>query len=78
MTLGATAVFAVTAENATSYQWYYRKSATGTWLTVKEADGKTAQISVTGTAANNGYQYRCKVMNGTSYVYTNIVTLKVE
>ena len=76
MNSGTAAVFKVTATNATSYQWYYRKSSTGTWLTVKESDATTTQITV-ASAGKNGYQYRCKVMNGTSYVYTNTVTLKV-
>ena len=76
--VGATASFAVTAQSATGYQWYYRKSSTGTWLTVKEADATTPEITVTGTAANNGYQYRCKVTNSAGYVYTDTVTLKVK
>ena len=74
---GTTAHFKVTAENATSYQWYYRTSSTGTWTAVSAASGKTADYSLSAAARHNGYQYRCKVMNATSYVYTSIVTLTV-
>ena len=78
VTAGTTVHFKVTAENATSYQWYYRTSSTGTWTAVAAASGKTADYSLTTAARHNGYQYRCKVMNATSYVYTSIVTLKVS
>ena len=78
VTAGTTVHFKVTAENATSYQWYYRKTPTGAWTAVAAASGKTADYSLTTAARHNGYQYRCKVMNATSYVYTNTVTLKVS
>ncbi|MBR3556155.1 MAG: immunoglobulin domain-containing protein [Oscillospiraceae bacterium] len=78
VTAGTTVHFKVTAENATSYQWYYRTSSTGSWTEVSAASGKTADYSLTTAARHNGYQYRCKVMNATSYVYTSIVTLKVN
>ena len=74
---GGTATFKVAAIGATSYQWYYRKSSSGSWIAVSSADGKTASHAITAAAKYNGYQYRCKVSNGTSYVYTNIVTLTV-
>ena len=77
VTAGTTVHFKVTAENATSYQWYYRKSSTDAWTAVSAASGKTADYSLTAAARHNGYQYRCKVMNATSYVYSSIVTLNV-
>ena len=58
------------------YQWYYRTSASKAW---KKLSGRTAsQLTFTAKAKHNGYQYRCKVMNATSYVYTNAVTLTVK
>ena len=78
VTAGATAQFKVAATGATSYQWYYRTSSSGSWKAVSAASGKTSTYSLTTEARHNGYQYRCKVMNATSYVYTSIVTLKVS
>ena len=75
---GKKAAFKITAENATTYQWYYRTSSTGTWKKVSASSGKTATYSLTAELRHNDYQYRCKVMNDTSYVYTKIVTLTVN
>ena len=76
--VGSTATFKVTATGATSYQWYYRKSASGTWTTVSAASGKTSTYSLTTEARHNGYRYRCLVKNAAGSVYTNIVTLTVS
>ena len=75
---GSAAVFKVTAENAKTYQWYYRTSKTDSWKAVSLKSGKTAKLTLTAQAKHNGYQYRCKVMNDTSYVYTKTVTLTVK
>ena len=75
---GRNATFFVMATNATSYQWYYRTSSSGTWKAVSADCGKTSTYFLTAEARHNGYQYRCKVMNAAGYVYTNIVTLKVN
>ncbi len=61
-----------------SYQWYYRKSSTGTWTKVSAASGKTASYSLTARARHNGYQYRLKITNALGYVYTKVVTLTVK
>ena len=45
---------------------------------VSAAAGKTATYSLTAKAKHNGYQYRCKVTNISSYVYTNTVKLTVK
>jgi hypothetical protein len=75
---GSTATFKVTATGATSYQWYYRKSASDSWTAVSAASGKTATYSLTAEARHNGYQYRCLVKNASGEVYTNTVTLTVS
>ncbi|MBO4288674.1 MAG: leucine-rich repeat protein [Lachnospiraceae bacterium] len=76
--VGEAVSFKVTAENAVKYQWYYRKSKTGSWSTVAAASGRTAEYGITAASRHNGYQYRCKVSNDTSYVYSEIVTLTVK
>ena len=75
---GKKATFTVKATNATKYQWYYRTSKTGSWKIVSGAAAKKATYTFTAKKTKNGYQYRCKVSNATSYVYTNAVTLKVK
>ena len=75
---GSTASFKVTATGATSYQWYYRTSSTGSWTAVAASSGKTATYSLTAEARHNGYQYRCKVTNTVGSVYSNTVTLTVN
>ena len=71
----ATFTFGVEGENVT-YAWSYRKSATGKWATVK--GGTSATLTVTGTAANAGYQYKCEAKNKDGKVTSDIVTLDVE
>ena len=76
--VGSSATFAVAATGATSYQWYYRTSTSGSWTAVAASSGKTATYSLTAEARHNGYQYRCLVSNATNSVYTNTVTLTVN
>ncbi len=71
----ATFTFGVEGENVT-YAWSYRKSATGKWAVVKGATQAT--LTVTGTAANAGYQYKCEAKNKDGSVTSDIVTLDVE
>ncbi len=75
--IGATATFKVTAAGATSYQWYYRKSSTGTWNIVQN-NGTSATYNLTTIASHNGYQFRCMVKNSAGSVYTSTVTLTVK
>ena len=70
--------FAFKASGATSYQWYYRKSSTGSWAKSTLSGCKTEALSVKATEARDGYQYRCKVSNSKGYVYTKAVTLTVQ
>ena len=71
----ATFTFGVEGDGVT-YAWSYRKSATGKWAAVK--GGTSATLTVTGTAANAGYQYKCEAKNKDGSVTSDIVTLDVE
>ena len=75
--LGDTAVFQVKATGATSYQWYYRTSASGTWTKVSAESGKTERYSFATATRHDGYQYRCKLTNSVGSVYTSACTLTV-
>ena len=59
-----------------SYQWYARSSKDGTW---EKIDGATsATYSVTVTAANSGYQYRCEARNADGAKYSKAATLNLK
>ena len=73
---GATAVFKITANGATAYQWYYRTSAAGVWKSVGSG-GTSSSHSVKAKAQYSGYQYRCLVKNSAGSIYSNTVTLTV-
>ena len=72
------AYFRVSAYNADTYQWYYRSSSSGSWAKTTLSGCQTPTLTVKGTEARNGFQYRCKVSNSKGYVYSNTVTLKVK
>ncbi|MBR5342904.1 MAG: leucine-rich repeat protein [Oscillospiraceae bacterium] len=72
-----TVTFTVAATGATSYQWQYRKSSSGTWANSSQTGAKTATLTVTATTARNGYQYRCKVTNSVGTETSNAATLTV-
>ena len=74
---GSKAKFAVKAkEKDVTYQWFVRVSAKDEW---KEMKGETKdKLTVVGTGANNGWQYRCRLRNKAGgEVYSNIATLTV-
>ena len=75
--VNTTASFTVAADGATSYQWYYRTSSSGSWAKSTTDGNTTKTLKIKGTTARNGYQYRCKVSNEAGYVYTNAATLTV-
>ena len=77
---GATAKFTVKATGTgLKYQWQYRTSSTGKWQAASATGNKTATLSVPGTAARNGFQYRCKITDGSGNVkYSNAATLTVK
>ena len=74
---GETATFKVTAARATSYQWYYRKTASSGWISVKN-NGTSATYNLVTIAANNGYQFRCEAKNDEGTAVSEIVTLTVK
>lgn len=75
---GTNVDFAVKASNVYSYQWEYRRSETGSWMTTSMTGATTDTLTVTVTTGRNGYQYRCKLLglNGETY-YTDPATLTV-
>ena len=76
---GTTATFTIAASGSgLSYQWQYRKSASGSWTNSTASSGTTASFKVNARTAINGYQYRCKVTNGAGSVYSSVVTLTVS
>ena len=75
----AKATFTVAATGATSYQWQYRTSSTGTWANAGGTGNKTATMTFNPAAASrDGYQYRCKITNASGTVYSNVVTLYIK
>ncbi len=74
---GGTATFKVTATGATSYQWQYRTSSSGSWQSATAEGNKTATLKVPGTAGRNGYQYRCQVKNSAGTTNSSAATLTV-
>ena len=73
-----TAKFTVMADGATSYQWQYRKSSSGSWNNSGLSSAKTATMSVKATSSLSGYQYRCAVKNAAGTTYSNTVTLTIS
>lgn len=79
VTAGNRVTFKITASGtALSYQWQYRRSASGSWTNVSAASGKTASYSLTAEKRHNGYQYRCIVKNLKGSVTSNVVKLTVK
>ena len=77
---GTTAVFTVAAEGQNlTYQWQYRTSETGSWMTTRLTGSVTDTLSVPAVAARNGYQYRCIIMDELGNIlYSDPATLYVE
>ena len=75
---GKTATFKVVASGTgLSYQWYYQKPKTTTWVKVS-SNGTSATYKLTTAARHNGYKYRCVVTNSAGSVTSNEVTLTVK
>ncbi len=71
----ATFTVAATGSNLT-YQWY-SKTPNGVWTKSNFAGNTTATLTVSVTAARNGYQYRCVVSNEAGAVTSNAAMLHV-
>ncbi len=76
-TVGEIVNFTVKASGATSYQWYYRRSASGSWIKAGSTGASTATISVRATTARSGFQFRCKLTNAGGSVYSSAARLTV-
>ena len=78
--VGGSTTFGVTATNPGTYQWQEFNGASWSDISVGApfSGVNSATLTITGiTAAKNGYQYRCRVTNGTS-VTSNPGTLTVD
>lgn len=76
--VGDTVQISVEAKNVNSYQWQYRRSATGNWTNTSMTGATTDTLSVAVIAARNGYQYRCALKGvDEKLVYTTETTLTV-
>ena len=73
---GEQATFAVKATGGgLSYQWYYRKTETGSWTAVSSTAGKKATYTLTTAPRHDGYQYRCEVKNSVGTAYSDVASL---
>ena len=72
--IGGKAKFKVKASGKdVTYQWYYRTSETGEWILM---EGQTsANLTVTATEGNIGWQFRCRAWNDDGEAYSNPATL---
>ena len=76
---GEEAAFSVGARYADSYQWYWWKASENSWVECTGAAAKTSTLKYTDIKYSwNYYQFRCKVTNTKSSVYSSIVTLTVN
>jgi len=76
---GKTAKFTVSVTGKSlRYQWQFRTSAKAAWKNTTATGSKTKTLSVSATAARNGYQYRCRVTDSDGNIlYSKTVTLHV-
>ena len=76
---GSRVTFRVAASGTgLSYQWYCRSSASGKWNALNTSSAKTAALTLTTTAKQNGYQFYCAVTNEVGTTDSNAVTLTVQ
>ncbi|MBQ4011000.1 MAG: immunoglobulin domain-containing protein, partial [Erysipelotrichales bacterium] len=82
VTQGKAVSFRVVASGENlSYQWYYRTSASGTWMKSTAPCAKTNVYSLSAasvTTARSGYQYRCVVTNPGGQVTSSAAILTVN
>ncbi|MBR5342838.1 MAG: leucine-rich repeat protein [Oscillospiraceae bacterium] len=76
---GETLSISLTADNATDYQWYWRKNSSASWseCTVSTAQ-KPTLVYINVSTAKNGYQYYCRVSNAKGSVNSDIATVTVR
>ena len=80
VTAGNKANFTVEATGVgLTYQWQYQTAPGAEWKDSSASGAKTASVSVTATAARNGYLYRCVIADANGKTTTtNAVTLTVK
>ena len=66
--------FTVEAKGNVTYQWYYRKGSSGSWIIVKN-NGTSATYLTQGSKARNGWQFCCVVSDGTNRVTSDIANI---
>lgn len=54
-----------------SYQWQYSEDGGETWANTSFTGNKTPTMTVTVTAARDGYQYRCAITDGNGTTITS-------
>ncbi len=67
----------VYSKNVDSYQWYYRKTPTGSWIKCTGESAVTDTLIVEAKLYRNGYQYRCKVTNISGSTYSSAASFLV-
>ena len=72
---GERITLSVTAQNAETYQWYYRTTKNGAWI-IMGGETKTT-VTFPAPANGNGYQYKCTAKGKGGTVDSKPVTLKV-
>ena len=71
--------FAVTAQNAESYQWQYSKDGIS-WTnctTTSWPGADTAEVTAKVTNTRNGYMFRCLVTGGERTIASNYATMSI-
>ena len=76
--VSTTAYFTVTATGATSWQWQFRSSSSGSWYNATGEGCSSATLVIPVTAWRDGYQYRCLVKNDNGTRYSDVATLTVR
>ena len=72
--LGTQATFKAKASGKNvAYQWYYRTSEDGEWILLEGETG--ANLIVTATEGNIGFQYRCRAQNADGEVFSKPASL---
>ncbi len=71
-----TAMFSVTATNATQYQWQFQKPGETSWTDLTSDSSREATYSFTARW-QNGYKFRCIVSNPAGSVTSQAVTLTI-
>ena len=76
-TAGGTAKFSVVASGSSlKYQWQFLSPGSKVWEN-NSCTSTTFSINQPGMW-RNGYQYRCKITDGTTTVYSEVVTLTIK